>query len=82
VKIWRDYLKKKKGGIMERTEFNSLRKEARKSGLEVIERPNVFEVSLYKGGIAIKRTVIMKADDYNYASKRLKDIVSTKASDK
>lgn len=75
-------LKKKKGGIMERTEFNSLRKEARKSGLEVIERPNVFEVSLYKGGIAIKRTVIMKADDYSSASKRLKDIVSTKASDK
>ena len=67
---------------MERTEFNSLRKEDRKSGLEVIERPNVFEVSLYKGGIAIKRTVIMKADDYNSASKRLKDIVSTKASDK
>ena len=67
---------------MERTEFNSLRKEARKSGLEVIERPNVFEISLYKGGIAIKRTVIMKADDYNSASKRLKNIISTKVSDK
>lgn len=67
---------------MERTEFNSLKKEARKSGLEVIERPNVFEVSLYKGGTAIKRTIIMKADDYNSASKRLKNIVSTKASDK
>lgn len=67
---------------MERTEFNSLRKEARKSGLEVIERPNVFEVSLYKGGTVIKRTVVMKADDYNSASKRLKDIVCTKSSDK
>ena len=67
---------------MERTEFNSLRKEARRSGLEVIEKPNVFEVSLYKGGIAIKRIIVMKADDYNSASKRLKDIVSTKASDK
>ena len=67
---------------MERTEFNSLRKEARKSGLEVIERPNVFEVSLYKGGVAIKRTIIMKADNYNSASKRLKNIISTKASDK
>lgn len=67
---------------MERTEFNSLRKEARKSGLEVIEKPNVFEVSLYNGGVAIKRTIIMKADDYNSASKRLKNIISTKASDK